>query len=175
MYEILNINGERTEAEILDMLLDNEHGVSLSHVMGELNLYPNQARNCIARLEYIPASNPKQYYVIDKWHRRNHVCEKRRLTSAERRRVSGINSSISEQSNGYMRKHNFWLNYLRPCAHRFWVQEIIRFYNRNTELCLGVYKCKPRTNARTRAAMGKRKTAAGRKTNACKVMKRARK
>jgi len=70
MYEILNINGERTEAEVLDMLLDNEHGVSLSHVMGELNLYPNQARNCIARLEYIPASNPKQYYVIDKLRKR---------------------------------------------------------------------------------------------------------
>ena len=70
MYEVLNSNGVRTEAEVLNMLLDNEHGVSLSHVMGKLNLEANQARNCIARLEYIPASNPKQYYVIDRLKKR---------------------------------------------------------------------------------------------------------
>lgn len=72
-----------------------------------------------------------KFYVIDKWHRRNHKCSKKKLTRAEKARCKNTRTNMSESFNAWMRGLNFFLNGLTPSSHRFWVDEAIRFYNNN--------------------------------------------
>ena len=68
-------------------------------------------------------------WVVDKFHRKNHKCKKRTWTKAQQRQLKDVNSSFSEIFNGWCRPLNFFLNRLRPSSHRFWVEELILFYN----------------------------------------------
>tara|TARA_X000001388_G_C2186989_1_gene105931 strand:+ start:57 stop:281 length:225 start_codon:yes stop_codon:yes gene_type:complete len=52
MYDLLNINGVRTEAEIVNLLLDYPEGLPLDYVTTKFSLYDNQARNIFSRLSY---------------------------------------------------------------------------------------------------------------------------
>jgi len=52
MYDLLNINGVRTEAEIVNLLLDYPEGLPLDYVTIKFSLYDNQARNIFSRLSY---------------------------------------------------------------------------------------------------------------------------
>lgn len=51
-YELLNINGVRTEAEIVNLLLESPEGLSLDYVTAKFSLHDNQARNIFSRLSY---------------------------------------------------------------------------------------------------------------------------
>jgi hypothetical protein len=91
-----------------------------------------------------------KHFVIDRWHCKNHKCKKRTWTAAESRRMRGIPDSISESFNAWIRPFNFFLNGLRPASHRFWVKEVITYYNEHVQ---GIMK-KPisrRTTAESRA------------------------
>ena len=65
MYEVLNSNGERHGAEILDMLLDNEHGVSLNRLMYKCKCNAFQIRSMAERLRMLWNDNTN-YYTIDR-------------------------------------------------------------------------------------------------------------
>lgn len=73
-YSLLHMNGVREEAEILDMLLDNEHGVSLSRLMSRCNYNPNQVRNTISGIDYTYLNDSMKYYKVER-------LRKRRVTS----------------------------------------------------------------------------------------------
>ena len=103
------------------------------------------------RKRYPEVYRKVKYFTIDEWHRRNHKCTKRDLTADEQARVAGLNGSISEQFNAFIRQFNFWLNYLRPSAHRFWLWEIIHFYNSNVRELSTAWNTKPRSNTPKRA------------------------
>ena len=46
-------------------------------------------------------------WVIDKFHMKNHKCEKRKWTKVEKRHLKGVNTSMSEMFNGWVRhRHN---------------------------------------------------------------------
>ena len=72
-----------------------------------------------------------KYYVIDIFHMPNHKCSKRKWTRREKKRMRGVRTNMSESFNGWIRGFNFFLNSLRPHSHRFWLEELCRFYNAN--------------------------------------------
>jgi hypothetical protein len=70
-------------------------------------------------------------YVIDHFHKKNHKCEKKAWTPAQKRRLNQVNTSCFEQFNAFLRRYNFFLNSLRPSSHRFWVSELAKYFNKN--------------------------------------------
>ena len=69
-YSLLHMNGVREEAEILDMLLNNEHGVSLSRLMSRCNYNPNQVRNTISGIDYTYLNDSMKYYKVERLRKR---------------------------------------------------------------------------------------------------------
>ena len=51
----------------------------------------------------------------------------------EQRRAKDVRTNMSESLNAWVRPLNFFLNGLRPASHRFWVEEMLAFYNDNLE------------------------------------------
>ena len=88
-----------------------------------------------------------KYFCIDYWHRCNHKCSKRTLTRRESNRMKGVPSAYAESFNSWIRPFNFFLNNLRPSSHRFWVDEIIRFFNQNRHALMSGFHGKARSNA----------------------------
>ncbi|CAK0811042.1 unnamed protein product [Prorocentrum cordatum] len=74
-----------------------------------------------------------KYWVIDKFHRKNHVCSKCVWTHREKIRCKGIPTSASESFNAWIRVVNFFVNSMRPASHRFWVTEFMQFFNDHPE------------------------------------------
>ena len=70
MYDLLNINGVRTEAEIVNLLLDYPEGLPLDYVTTKFSLYDNQARNIFSRLSY--GCNP-DYCILQRFRDGNEV------------------------------------------------------------------------------------------------------
>ena len=95
-----------------------------------------------------------KHMIVDSMHGRNHKCKKSKLTRAQKARSTGVNTTIAESFNAWIRSANFFLNYLRPSSHRFWVDEFIRFYNLH---CIGKIKVSwVRTNGQKRSLAKKR-------------------
>lgn len=69
-YSFLHQNGVREEAEILDMLLDNEHGVSLSKLMYRCKYNANQVRNTVRRIDRTYLNDSMKYYVVERLRKR---------------------------------------------------------------------------------------------------------
>jgi hypothetical protein len=92
-----------------------------------------------------------KHYVVDRFHRHNHKCAKKKYTRSEDRRLKGVNTSIAEIFNAWMRPLNFFLNGLRPQSHRFWVEESILFYNAHVAPSNENVLCRRRTSAASRA------------------------
>ncbi len=72
-----------------------------------------------------------KFVVCDRFHMKNHKCSKKRYTRTESNMLKGINTSIAEQFNAWIRKLNTFLNGLRPASHRMWVEESVLFWNAN--------------------------------------------
>ena len=103
---------------------------------------------------YVKKRRPATYsgvkhFIVDEFHRCNHTCCKKCLTRAEKARMKGVPTTISEMFNSWIRRLNFFLNGLRPASHRFWVTEAITFYNANLK-DMPIYHRKGRTNAEMR-------------------------
>ena len=74
-----------------------------------------------------------RYYVVDEFHRGNHKCAKKTLTSAEKSRFKNVRTNMLEVFNSWIRRKNFVLNGMNAYSHRFWVQESIHFWNNNLQ------------------------------------------
>ena len=72
-----------------------------------------------------------KYFVIDPVHQVNHKCSKKKWTQREHKRMKKVRSNMAESFNAWIRTYNAFLNSLRPHSHRFWVEEIGKFYNAN--------------------------------------------
>jgi hypothetical protein len=81
-----------------------------------------------------------KYYVVDLLHIRNHKCSKRQWTKREKKRFRKVRTAICESFNSWVRRKNFILNSMRPASHRFWVEESIRFYNKNLKYIPFTYR-----------------------------------
>eukprot|EP00959_Pyramimonas_sp_CCMP1952_P458687 9477040-Pyramimonas_sp.AAC.1 len=63
------------------------------------------------------------YFLIGKFHLKNHERSKRKWTKAEATRAKGLPPELPEIFNSWIRSANFFLNAVRPASHRFWVSE----------------------------------------------------
>jgi len=87
-----------------------------------------------AKKRHAEAYKKVRYWVIDHFHRKNHKCSKKVLKNAEKRRLKGLNTSACEQFNSFARRFNFIFNSMRSASHRFWVTEIVEFWNANKNI-----------------------------------------
>ena len=72
-----------------------------------------------------------KHFIVDEFHRGNRKCKKCKLTRSEANRFKDVRTNMSEVFNAWIRRKNFILNGLRPCSHKFWVEESILFWNAN--------------------------------------------
>ena len=128
------MNQEHIDNENLDDKADLVRDVlALPNVNADLLVHDD----CCHFETFVQRTDPEtykniKYWVIDKFHRCNHKCSKRIWAMRETRRMNGVPSSMSEIFNSWVRQLNFFLNSLNPMSHRFWVEELILFYNKRT-------------------------------------------
>ena len=70
-----------------------------------------------------------RYWLVDLFHCKNHLCNKKEWSPCERRRCKHIRTNMSESFNAWIRPLNFFLNSLNAHSHKFWVREAGLFYN----------------------------------------------
>ena len=94
--------------------------------------------DCCHFKPYALKNAPEQYrkivtWLIDKWHRRNHVatCSLKNEKKADMNVERQLNTSRAEQFNSYIRRSNFFLNSLNVASHRFWVHCLMRHFNKD--------------------------------------------
>ena len=92
--------------------------------------------------KWVKKNHPEDYkdvkdFVVDHFHKKNHVCQKKRWTRRQKRLLKGINTSCCEQFHAFLRRFNFFLNSLRPSSHRFWVSAVAKFYNKKKDKIRG--------------------------------------
>ena len=92
-------------------------------------------------------------FLVDTFHMKNHKCAKSTRTRREKARVKGVNTSVCEILNAWLRPLNFFLNHVRPHSHKFWVEEACAFYNCKRHTLSGLL-CR-RTNSAARARKSK--------------------
>ena len=100
-------------------------------------------------VDVVNAFKQVKYYIVDTFHQSNHKCAKRIWTPRENRRMRHVRTNMAEAFNSWIRRFNFFLNHLLPSAHRFWVWELIAWYNDNVAT-INLEFTRPRTNAATR-------------------------
>ena len=88
-------------------------------------------KKCKSCKRMIRAFKSIKYYVVDEFHRVNHKCAKKKLTTREKTRMKRVRTNMSEVFNAWIRRKNFVLNSMNCYSHRFWMQEAITFWNAN--------------------------------------------
>ena len=69
-----------------------------------------------------------KYFVVGEFHRVNHKCVTKKMTTT---RLKRVRTNMSELFNAWIRRKNFVLNSMNWYSHRFWMQEAISFWNAN--------------------------------------------
>ena len=77
-----------------------------------------------------------RHFVVDAFHCPNHTCQKQVWTAAEKKRCRNVRTNVLKAltpgSAGSIML-NFFVNNPRPLSHRFWLEEMCRFYNDNLQ------------------------------------------
>lgn len=91
-----------------------------------------------------------RHIVCDRFHQKNHKCHKCRYTRAQESILNGINTSICEQFNSWIRGLNPFLNNVGPTRHRFWVEQAILHWNKYVKTVDPRHRL-PRRNVKARS------------------------
>ena len=94
--------------------------------------------------------------LVDTFHMKRHTCNKAMRTRKDKTRLKGVNRSICEIFNAWLRPMNFFLNSFRPQSHKFWVEGACLFYN-------DVSKSLPRIMTRRSNPQSRKKTTSRKK------------